>query len=235
MIHITSKVRMTSANENSSYTLTQKVLLLGILIGFALVILGWILIPTTDLLSIVASCLILCVFGLVNHFGLTRIYPEILHWASIFGLIAGIIFIGEMLLEYIFLPKDNTNWGLIEFGSVFFLYFLSSLWVTYRSDRMRSGILSAVLSAMISALIWLIGILILFYAFRGTDRQAQVFAAEGNYADFAKSGMTDFNAFIMEDFLGAGFFHLLLGPILATILGVIGGLLGKGIAKITKH
>jgi hypothetical protein len=41
--------------------------------------------------------------------------------------------------------------------------------------------------------------------------------------------MSDFNAFIMEDFLGATFFHLLLGPLLASLLGLLGGLTGKGI------
>jgi hypothetical protein len=47
--------------------------------------------------------------------------------------------------------------------------------------------------------------------------------------------MTDFNTFIMEDLLGAGFFHLLLGPILAAILGILGGLLGQGLTKISRR
>ena len=168
------------------------------------------------------------------RFGLPKIHPEILHWTSLFGLLAGAVFVAEILLEYILLPKDNTNWGLIEFGGVFLIYFLSSVWASYHRDSVRSGVLSAMLTAMSSALVWLIVILITFYVFRGTERQAQVFRAEGNFTDFANSGMTDFNAFIMEDFLGAGFFHLLLGPILATLLGAIGGLLGKAMAGIRK-
>ncbi len=202
--------------------------------GFVLIVLGWILIPTTNPLSLAAVGLILGMYGLVYRFGLPKIHPEIIDWAGMFGLLAGVIFVGEILLEYILVPKDNTNWGLIEFGSVFLLYFLSSLWVSYRRESMRSGVLSASLTAMSSALLWLIVILITFYVFRGTDRQTQVFRAEGNVADFANSGMTDFNAFIMEDFLGAGLFHLLLGPILAILPGAIGGLLGKGIARIRK-
>jgi len=51
----------------------------------------------------------------------------------------------------------------------------------------------------------------LSYAFRGSPRQVLVLRAEGNYEDFARSGMSDFNVFIMEDFMGATFFHLLLG------------------------
>ena len=64
----------------------------------------------------------------------------------------------------------------------------------------------------------------LIHCFFGTMRQHRVFLAEGNFDDFARSGMHDFNAFMMEDFLGAGFFHLLLGPLIAWILGLIGGL-----------
>src|SRR5215470_16437258 len=123
--------------------LIQKASLLGVLVGLVLVILGWILIPATNPFSVVGAGLILCLYGLVNYFGLPKVQSEILYWSGIFGVAAGIIFVGEILLEYILLPKDNTTWGLIEFGTVFFLYFLCGLWVSYRRDRMRSGILSA--------------------------------------------------------------------------------------------
>jgi hypothetical protein len=46
--------------------------------------------------------------------------------------------------------------------------------------------------------------------------------------------MSDFNTFVMEDFLGAGFFHLLLGPIVASGLACLGGLVGKGLAPVRK-
>ncbi len=49
-----------------------------------------------------------------------------------------------------------------------------------------------------------------------------------------RSGMSDFNAFIMEDFMDATFFHLLLGPLVAAVLGLLGGLLGKAIALFQK-
>jgi len=223
---------MTSSNRNDIYAPLQKALLFGVLIGIALVLFGWILIPATNLLSVGAAGLILGVYGSLAYYGFSKIDTEVLRWAGMFGLMAGVIFVGEILLEYIVLPKDNTTWGLIEFGSVFLIYFLSSLWASYRTVRARSGMLTAILSAMLSALIWLITILIMFYVFQGTERQAQVFRAEGTYEDFARSGMTDFKSFVMEDLLGGGFFHLILGPILAAILGSIGSLLGKGIAKI---
>jgi hypothetical protein len=38
--------------------------------------------------------------------------------------------------------------------------------------------------------------------------------------------MRDFNAFMMEDFFGAGAYHLLLGPLVAFVLSAFGGLVG---------
>ena len=212
----------------------KKGFILAVLLGLALVILGRLLVPPTSLLGLTGAILILVIYGLAGYFGFPRIHPEILTLAGIFGLMAGAIFAVEILLEYAILPKDNTNWGIIEFGSVFAVYFFSSLVVAYRRKSIRSGILAAVVSAMLSSVVWLIFALLSFYLFRGTARQEAVFMAEGNYADFARSGMSDFHTFVMEDFLGAGFFHLLLAPIIAVILGTIGGLLGKGIAHLKK-
>ena len=213
----------------------RKSFLSGILLGLILVILGWILIPTTSLLSIASVGLILVVYSLVGYFGFPRISPNILALVNVFGLLAGTIFASEILLEYVILPKDNTSWGLIEFGSVFVLYFLSGLFAAYRSKNTKDGIVSAIMSAMLSSVIWFIFVLLTFYIFRGTARQEFVFRAEGDFEDFARSGTHDFNTFVMEDFLGAGFFHLLLTPLLAAILGMIGSLSGKGIVQLREH
>ena len=225
---------MISTNKNTSSTIVRKSFIACVMLGLALVILGWFLVSTTSLLSNAGVCLVLVVYGLVGYFSFPRIRSEILILVGVFGLLAGAIFAGEILLEYAILPKDNTSWGIIEFGCVFAVYFLSSMVVSYRCKGIRYGILAAVVNAMLSSVIWLLFALLTFYIFRGTTRQEHVFIAEGNFEDFARSGMTDFNTFVMEDFLGAGFFHLLLGPIIAAILGTIGGLLGKGIAQIKK-
>jgi hypothetical protein len=208
---------------------------LGILAGFVLILVGRILIPQTNLPSIGGACLILVVYGLIVRFGIPKIRLEILNPASIIGLLAGILFTGEIILEYVLLPQDNTNWGLIEFGAAFLLFLLSGLWAVYKTGRFQLGPFAAVISAMLSGLIWLTVVLAVFYIFRGTARQTLVFTAEGNYADFAKSGMSDFDSFIMEDFLGAAFFHLLLSPIIAFFLGSLGGLIGKGLGRFRSH
>jgi hypothetical protein len=99
---------------------------------------------------------------------------------------------------------------------------------------LRNGVLAAVWSAIVGGLIWLIAALLIFYLFNGTPQQTQVFRAEGNYADFARSGLSDFNAFVLEDFIGAGFFHSLLLPVMAVIFGALGAIAGKVLTRLRK-
>ena len=226
---------MISYAKDNVATIVRTGFLWAVLLGVILIFFGWFLVPTTNFLSVAGACLILIIYGLVGWFGFSRIRPDVLTLASVFGLLAGLIFAGEIVLEYAILPKDNPIWGIIEFGSVFALYFLSGLFVSYRYKSIKHGILAAIVSAMLSSIIWLLCTLITFYVFRGTARQEVIFRAEGNFEDFARSGMKDFNVFVMEDLFGAGFYHLLLSPILATILGTMSSLFGKGIAQLRKQ
>ena len=61
----------------------------------------------------------------------------------------------------------------------------------------------------------------------GTARQEQVLAADQVLEDFKQSGMTDLRAFVQQDYVGGVFFHLLLGLIVAGILGMMGALVAK--------
>ena len=213
----------------------RNIFLIGVAAGIALIIFGWILTPTESLTGVLAASAILIIYGLAAWFApqkVERISPTILSTAIRLGLIAGLIFTGEIILEYILLPTDNSIFGLLEFGSVFILYFLAGAFTVYRTDSLRNGVLSAVSTALIATLIWTIVTLGVFLLFRGTPQQAVVFQAEGNYIDFAQSGMTDFNTFIIEDFMGAVFFHSLLGPLVASILGGVGGIIGRVVAKV---
>jgi hypothetical protein len=211
-------------------TIIRNSFLACVLLGLVLVGLGWRLVPTASLVSIAGVCFILVAYGLAGLLGFPRLRPENLQLAGQFGLLAGGIFATEIILEYVLLPRDNSGWGLIEYALVFAVIFGAGVVQAYRSRRIRSGILASVVSGMLASVIWLIFVLLTFYIFRGSARQALVFTAEGNYADFASSGMQDFNAFIIEDFFGGGFFHLVLVPLLAAILGTLAGLVGKGLA-----
>ena len=215
----------------------QKSLLFGVLVALALVIAGRVFVPATSLLSTMAASAILLAYGAMAALCPIRLYrrhPDILHWAMIFGLLAGAVYAGEIILEYILLPTNNSRYGMVEFGTVLFLYFASAFVSAHRSLSIKNAVLTSVASAFIASLVWVITVLAVFYAFRGSPRQVLVLRAEGDYEDFARSGMSDFNAFIMEGFMGATFFHLLLGLLVAAVLGILGGLLGKAIARCQK-
>ena len=215
----------------------QKSLLIGVLVALALVIAGRVFVPAASLLSTIAASAILLSYGAMAALcpnRLHRRHPDILRWAMIFGLLAGAVFAGEIILEYVLLPTDNSHYGMVEFGTVFGLYFASAFVSALRSLSIKNAVFTAVASAFIASLVWVITVLAVFYAFRGSPRQVLVLRAEGDYEDFARSGMSDFNAFIVEDFMGATFFHLLLGLLVAAVLGVLGGLLGKAVARFQK-
>jgi hypothetical protein len=212
----------------------QKSLLFAVLVALALVVTGRWLIPTTSFVSVAAAAASLIGYGGIAAWGpawLDSRHPAILRGAISFGLLAGAIFAGEIVLEYILLPANNSVFGQVEFGVVFGLYFVAALVIALRTHSVRNAVLTSVASAFIASLVWVITVLTVFYVFRGSTRQGQVLRAEGDYEDFARSGMSDFNAFIMEDFMGATFFHLLLGPLVAAVLGFLGGLLGKVIVR----
>lgn len=200
----------------------------GVGIALLLIFLGWILVPAEKIIGVIAAAFIMIVYGtmVVSGFGFSKKDQFALSNAIRFGLVAGAIFAGEMILEYVLLPKDNTVYGYIEFGGVFLMYLLAGAITSHQSKRISSGLWSAVWAAMISSLIWVVVVLGIFYIFRGTHQQTSVFMAEGDYVDFAKSGAREFNSWIMEDFMGAVFYHSLLGPVIALILGTIGSLIG---------
>ena len=215
----------------------QKSLLLCVLVAMTLVIAGRFLVPAISVVSTIAPLTILLAYGAMAALcpsWLHHRHPDILRRGIIFGLLAGAVFAGEIVLEYILLPTDNSRYGRIEFGAVFLLYFASALIAALRSRSLKNAVLTSVVSAFIASLVWVITVLAVFYLFRGSPPQALVSRAEGDYDDFARSGMSNFDAFIMEDFMGATFFHLLLGLIVAAVLGALGGLVGKAIARIQK-
>ena len=215
----------------------QEGLLLGVVIAVALVLSGRWLAPTVSWLSTMAALVVLAAYAAMAVFcpvRLHRRHPGILRWSILFGLLAGTVFAAEIILEYILLPKDNSPYGLVEFGAVFVLYLGSAFVVGFGSRSIWNGVLTSAAGAFISSLVWAISALAVFYAFRGSPRQALVLRAEGDYEDFARSGMSDFNAFIIEDFMGATFFHLTLGLLVAAALGGLGGLLGKLSARLRK-
>lgn len=199
----------------------------GVLVALGLVLYGWLRFPHVSLLSLAGGVAILLIYGVA-----AKRFSALIDDRSFTGntvimalaLMAGCVFVGEVLLEYVVLPAANVMWGWVEFGLVFTIYFATGALCELRRVPLRRSVQAAVVVAMASSLLWYIAVLCCFFLFFGTERQMAVFSAEGNYEDFRKSGMSNFSDFIMEDFYGAGFFHLLLGPLVASVLAAAGAL-----------
>lgn len=210
----------------------------------ALVMLGLILTPTTltasrqGWLGVTAAFAMLSTYAALGVWGsraVERKNPRILSIAVRFGLAIGSIFVVEMLAEYALLPssKGNERLAYLEFGGMFLCLLLAGLKGGQATGRLWQGVLTAIWSTMIGSLIWVASLLSTYYAFMGTARQEQVLAADQVFEDFKRSGMTDLRAFVMQDYLGGVFFHLLLGLIVAGILGTMGSLVAKLLARLS--
>jgi hypothetical protein len=172
------------------------------------------------------ALVVLLLYGLLAWFWLPRLagrHGQSMTWALRLGLAAGSVFASEILLEYLILPADNRLWGLVEFGLVFALYLAAAVVAAWQTRKFGDGLLAALWAALIASVIWLVVMLSVACLFHGTGRQALVFQVEGNLEDFQRSGMTNFEAFVLGDFYGAAFYHLLLvGPLVAGVLGSLG-------------
>jgi len=90
-------------------------------------------------------------------------------------------------------------------GAIFTLYLLAGIWSAYTSGRVADAALASVWSGLIGTVLWFAAVMLTYYAFFGTAQQEYVLNLE-NHDDFVRSGMTDFRAFILQDFMGACFF-----------------------------
>jgi len=216
----------------------RRAIALGALLALLLAGLGFLVYPgaqaewRSSLPGLIAVTIVLGLYAGLGGWGLARLERRdawLLRLALACGLAAGAVYALEIVLEYVLLPSDNTPYGLVEFGLVFLAYLVAGLLAAVQTRRARNGPLAALGAAIVSTLLWYIVFLAVTYVMRGTAQQAAVFRAEGNLDDFARSGGTNFEAWLVQDNFGAGFYHLLLGPIIAALLGSLGGLIGKAL------
>jgi len=189
-------------------------------IALALVAFGWLRHPDMSLLSVLAAAIVLIIYAWSGPRIVTflKASSPTATVAVGCGVLAGLIFAGEIAIEYVLLPHDNSSFGLVEFGSVFAIYAAVGAIVAARGEPLGRAIAAAILAAMISSLIWCIFLLGFFNFFEGTARQSSVLLSEGDFEDFRRSGMASFSTFMIEDLCGAVFFHLVLGPLIALLL-----------------
>ena len=139
----------------------------------------------------------------------------------IVGSVTGALYAAEAVAEYVSpaLTRASTPVGYLIVAAIVASACVAGAVGARRGGSWRAGLVSAVWNAIAEYLVWYPPILIAYYAFSGTAAQDRVFRAEGFYDDFHRSGMTDLHAFVMQDFLGAGLFHLLAGMVIAVVFG----------------
>lgn len=176
-------------------------------------------------------------YALVGSFNLRRSIRAGVEWlpvATAGGIAAGLVFCCEITLEYIVLPRDNSRFGFVEFGTVWLIYFVVAAVIAARRGTLRSTVNGAVIAAMVSSIMWCVCLLVAFHLFEGSWRQTAVFLAEGEFEDFRHSGMSSFPTFVMEDLFGATFFHLLLGPLVAAVLACGAWTIARGVTLLQR-
>ena len=217
------------------HRLAADILVAGAAVGTALAIFGWLRHPATNLLSVAAAAAVFLVYALAGRFILplsARAEAAWLPVATTAGIVAGLVFCCEIGLEYILLPRDNSRFGLVEFGTVWLIYFIVAAIIATTGGSLRSSVGGAVIAGMISSIMWCVCLLAAFHLLEGTWRQTAVFLAEGEFEDFRHSGMSSFPTFVMEDLFGATFFHLLLGPLIAAVLACGAWTIARGVTLL---
>jgi hypothetical protein len=96
---------------------------------------------------------------------------------------------------------------------------LAVMALAYAVSGAVAGTRAAWWTALVGFLVWYPTLWLSYLASYGSVAYDRALRAEGEYDDFHRSGMPDFTAFLLRDFLGAGFYHLLLGVVLALGIG----------------
>ncbi|HKS98827.1 MAG TPA: hypothetical protein VJT31_04785 [Rugosimonospora sp.] len=165
-----------------------------------------------------AACVVAARFGPLAE---RRVAPAALATGGTIGALVGLGYGLVLLAEYaspvvsrVDIPLGYGIVGTLVAGGL-----LAGGVAAYRAGGFRAGLAGALWGAMATYMVWYPLVLITYHAFDGTAAQARALRAEGSYDDFARSGMADFHAFVLQDMFGAGFFHLILNAAIALVFG----------------
>jgi hypothetical protein len=201
-------------------------------------------------LGVAAAAVVLLGYGAAGWFGAPVAEsrePRAFRLGCGFGVALGIVFAVQIVGEYlapVTAGADQLIGGIVFGGLLPFSFVLgaiaavngpaSGLPVT-AGRRVRAGVLAALTAMMIGSLAWLNCLLGAYLIFWGTMQERRLFDAESVLADFSHSGEADLRAFLVTDYLGACFFHLTLGPAIATVFGASGALAAAGVIALSRR
>jgi hypothetical protein len=200
-----------------------------IVLGLALYLCA--LAPT---LAIAAPIAAVIGYAIVAHYGVRTVSgtdPAIVRAIAVCGVLCAVVFVPSILIEYTGRTVDNQ----VTLAAIAACCSIAAGIAAWRSRRVVVAVYASTLSAMIGLLAFVIAVLGSYALLRGTALQDRFFRTEGDYDDFARSGMTDFNTWAIADFFGGVFFHLLLGALIAAVLGVVAGALVTGYLRLSGH
>ena len=236
---------MTSEPISSDIQRVRKFMGFGALFALALIGYGLLRFPATltassdGIKGLLADIFILALYACLGIFGTPRMFKNnaaALRVAVVFGMTVSAVYLFVVVSEYLirYSPAGGKMLGIGMVAAIFSLFFLAGVRGAYLSGRFRCGVLAAIQSALLATLLWFCAVMTTYYLFLGTPQQDHVLYVE-NHDDFVHSGMTDFRAFIMQDFMGACFFHLLISPLFAAILGSVGSVIGISASFLRKR
>jgi hypothetical protein len=142
------------------------------------------------------------------------------------GLIIAIFWLIEMLAGNLFDGKSSLV-RIFYFGSsilAFGLPLFAGIWGSRKSGRVRAGMLMGLWSGIVSGLLAFLILMTITYFFLNIMlRDPQ------NVLQFQGSGARDLTTFVVGDSLAGATGHLVIGPVLGSGLGLVGGVIGKAL------
>jgi hypothetical protein len=203
----------------------------GVLLVFALLVFGWIQVPSAAPLAPAAVLIAYAVFAHIGSSITAQGNPKTPWITAAFGMLSAAVLVPSLLVEYFGRTSNN---GVIVVVVVA-LWLCSGVLAAKATGRIRDAVISSTSSAQIGSLANVGSILASYYALRGSAQQDLFFRTEGTYEDFVRSGASDFNTFVMGDLFGGAFFHLLLGGLIGALLGLIGGVVTVVITRVARR
>jgi hypothetical protein len=145
------------------------------------------------------------------------------------GAITGGLYAAEVLAEYLSpaVTRANIAIGYVIIAAIVASGCVAGALGALRGGTWRGGLVSAAWNAIAEYLVWYPAVLACYYLFSGDTALERVLRAEGTYDDFHRSGMSDLDAFLLQDFFGAGLFHLLAGVVLAMLVGSVAAAIAR--------
>ena len=194
---------------------------------------------TDGALGLIGPLAILLTYAAIGWFGAPATARRTtgaveLRLGTAFGGLIGALFVIEMLAGYLAPLNEgqNATLGTVMYGGFALLLVMAGIAGGWQTRRVTGGGLAAAWGAVLGSLLWLAALWLTFHVFWGTPQEARQFVVDQVIADFQRSGGTDLRAFVIQDNLGGSFFHLLLGLLLASLLGLFGGAAGVGLARV---